>query len=137
MRKLMKAKGIRKSPGCSWIEVDNRVHVFTVDDTSHPQIKEIYIKLEEMMKKIENTGRYVSVNSSVHRSQKFHSEKLAFAFGLLSLPSWMPIYVANSKHPQKRGRRLTERVMISVFTLKLIQSLFTIILYNINCWRIN
>ncbi|KAK7263913.1 hypothetical protein RJT34_31512 [Clitoria ternatea] len=93
MRKLIKAKGIRKSPGCSWIEVDNRVHVFTVDDTSHPQIKEIYTKLEEMMKKIEDTGSYVSVISSAHRNQKYHSEKLAFAFGLLSLPSWMPIHV--------------------------------------------
>ncbi|XP_029149797.1 pentatricopeptide repeat-containing protein At2g13600 isoform X2 [Arachis hypogaea] len=93
MRKLMKVKGIRKSPGCSWIEVDNTVHVFTVDDTNHPQIKEIYIKLEEMMKKIEHTGRYISSVSSPHRSQKYHSEKLAFAFGLLSLPSWMPLYV--------------------------------------------
>ncbi|XP_004506730.1 pentatricopeptide repeat-containing protein At2g13600-like [Cicer arietinum] len=93
MRKLMKAKGIRKSPGCSWIEVDNRVHVFTVDDTDHPQIKEVYIKLEEMMKKIEDTGKYISVDSSVHRNQKYHSEKLAFAFGLLNLPPWMPIHV--------------------------------------------
>ncbi|KAL2322501.1 hypothetical protein Fmac_026880 [Flemingia macrophylla] len=93
MRMLMKTKGIRKSPGCSWIEVNNRVHVFSVDDTSHPQIKEIYMKLEEMMKKIEDTGRYVSVATSAHRSQKYHSEKLAFAFGLLSLPSWKPIHV--------------------------------------------
>nr|KYP45786.1 Pentatricopeptide repeat-containing protein At2g22070 family [Cajanus cajan] len=93
MRMLMKAKGIRKSPGCSWIEVNNRIHVFTVEDTSHPRIKEIYMKLEEMMKKIEETGRYVSVASSAHRSQKYHSEKLAFAFGFLSLPSWMPIHV--------------------------------------------
>ena len=93
MRMLMKVKGIRKNPGCSWIEVGNRVHVFTVDDTNHPQIKDIYIKLEEMMKKIEDTGRYVRVVSSAHRSQKYHSEKLAFAFGLLNLPPWMPIYV--------------------------------------------
>lgn len=93
MRMLIKAKGIRKSPGCSWIEVDSRVHVFTVDDTNHPQIKEIYMKLEEMMRKIEDTGRYISVVPSAHRSQKYHSEKLAFAFGLLNLPSWMPIYV--------------------------------------------
>ncbi|WJX17066.1 hypothetical protein P8452_07020 [Trifolium repens] len=93
MRKFMKTKGIRKSPGCSWIEVDNRVHVFTVDETSHPQIKEVYIKLEEMMKKIEGTGKYISEDSSVHRTTKYHSEKLAFAFGLLNLPSWMPIRV--------------------------------------------
>ncbi|CAK8562957.1 unnamed protein product [Lathyrus sativus] len=93
MRKLIKAKGIRKSPGCSWIEVDNRVNVFTVDETSHPQIKEVHMKLEEMMKKIEDTGKYISVDSSVHRSRKYHSEKLAFAFGLLNLPFWMPISV--------------------------------------------
>lgn len=96
MRKLMKVKGIRKSPGCSWIEVDNRVHVFTVDETSHPQINEVYVKLEEMMKKIEDTGRYVSIVSCAHRSQKYHSEKLAFAFGLLSLPPWMPIQVTKN-----------------------------------------
>ncbi|RHN78397.1 putative tetratricopeptide-like helical domain, DYW domain-containing protein [Medicago truncatula] len=93
MRKLMKVKGIRTSRGCSWIEVDNRVHVFTVDETSHPQIKEVYLKLEEMMKMIEDTGKYITVESSVHRSKKYHSEKLAFAFGLLNLPSWMPIHV--------------------------------------------
>lgn len=92
VRKMMKEKGIRKSPGCSWIEADNRVHVFTADDTSHPKIKEIYIKLGEMMTKIEDTGRYNS-EIAAHRSQKYHSEKLAFAFGLISLPSWMPIHV--------------------------------------------
>ncbi|XP_028780732.1 pentatricopeptide repeat-containing protein At2g13600-like isoform X2 [Neltuma alba] len=92
VRKMMKEKGIRKSPGCSWVEVDNRVHVFTVDDTSHPQVKEIYMKLEEMTKKIEDTGRYICAVDG-HRSQKYHSEKLAFAFGLISLPSWMPIRV--------------------------------------------
>ncbi|KAI4358034.1 hypothetical protein L6164_001943 [Bauhinia variegata] len=92
VRKLMKEKGIRKSPGCSWIEVDNRVHVFTVNETNHPQIKEIYKELEEMMKNIEETGRYISTVAS-HRSAKYHSEKLAFVFGLISLPSWMPIRV--------------------------------------------
>ncbi|KAK7273595.1 hypothetical protein RIF29_14651 [Crotalaria pallida] len=93
MRKLIKSKGIRKSAGCSWIEVDNRVHVFNVDDTNHPQVKEIYMKLEEMMKKIEDTGKYINVVSFGHRSKKYHSEKLAFAFGLLNVPSWKPIHV--------------------------------------------
>ncbi|XP_054792499.1 pentatricopeptide repeat-containing protein At2g13600-like [Prosopis cineraria] len=92
VRKMMKERGIRKSPGCSWIEVDHRVHVFTVDDTSHPQVKEIYMKLEETMKKIEDTGRYICA-ADAYRSRKYHSEKLAFAFGLISLPSWMPVRV--------------------------------------------
>lgn len=70
--------------------------MFTVDETSHPQINEVYVKLEEMMKKIEDTGRYVSIVSCAHRSQKYHSEKLAFAFGLLSLPPWMAIQVTKN-----------------------------------------
>ncbi|KAA8537378.1 hypothetical protein F0562_026935 [Nyssa sinensis] len=65
MRKLMREKGVRKNPGCSWIEVDNRVHVFTVDDTNHPQIKDIYRMLEEIIKKIEDTGSYVNQLHSV------------------------------------------------------------------------
>ncbi|KAJ7948045.1 Pentatricopeptide repeat-containing protein [Quillaja saponaria] len=92
VRKVMRDKGIRKSPGCSWIEVDNRVHVFTVDDINHPQIKEIYKTLEETIKKIEDTGRYVREVGSL-RSTSYHSEKLAVAFGLISLPTWMPMHV--------------------------------------------
>ncbi|GMY15758.1 pentatricopeptide repeat-containing protein At2g13600-like [Fagus crenata] len=92
VRKLMREKGIRKNPGCSWIEVENRVHVFTVDETNHPQIKDIYRMLEEMMKKIEDTGRYNTAISSL-RGQGYHSEKLAVAFGLISLPTWRPIHV--------------------------------------------
>ncbi|KAH7541784.1 hypothetical protein FEM48_Zijuj02G0004400 [Ziziphus jujuba var. spinosa] len=41
--KMMKEKGVQKNPGCSWTEVDNRVHVFIEDDTNHPQIKDVYI----------------------------------------------------------------------------------------------
>ncbi|KAI9079090.1 hypothetical protein K1719_038929 [Acacia pycnantha] len=55
-------------------------------------VKEIYMKLKEMMKKIEDTGRYTCTVDG-HRSQKYHSEKLAFAFGLISLSPWMPIRV--------------------------------------------
>ncbi|KAH7541792.1 hypothetical protein FEM48_Zijuj02G0005200 [Ziziphus jujuba var. spinosa] len=90
VRKMMKEKGIQKNPGCSWIEVDNRVHVFTVDDTNHPRIKDVYIMLEETIKKIEDTGQYLNPNKSL-REQGYHSEKLAVAFGLISLPAWMPI----------------------------------------------
>lgn len=89
VRNLMKKKGIRKNPGCSWIEVDNRVHVFTVDDTTHPRINEVYRALEEITKMIEAKGTYVSSG----RPQGRHSEKLALAFGMIALPPWMPIQV--------------------------------------------
>lgn len=48
LRKLMREKRMRKNPGCSWIEVDKRIHVFTADDINHPRIKDIYRVLEEI-----------------------------------------------------------------------------------------
>jgi len=33
----MKDKGLKKQPGCSWIEVGNTVQVFVVDDKSRSQ----------------------------------------------------------------------------------------------------
>ena len=37
VRKSMKERGLRKMPGCSWIEVDKQVHTFLAEDMSHPQ----------------------------------------------------------------------------------------------------
>nr|GEX55520.1 pentatricopeptide repeat-containing protein At2g13600-like [Tanacetum cinerariifolium] len=88
VRKFMKDKGIRKNPGCSWMEVDNRVHVFTVDDTNHPRIKDVYDNLQDIIRKIEETRVYAVKNGAM-----YHSEKLALAFGLMSLPAWMPINI--------------------------------------------
>lgn len=95
VRRSMRQKQIRKSPGCSWIEVNNRVHVFTVDDTCHPQTKEIYEKLDKLMEKIEDTGKYV-YKLGFSGPKSCHSEKLAVAFGLMSLPSWMTVYIMKS-----------------------------------------
>lgn len=41
VRKLMKDKGLKKEPGCSWIEVKNKVHIFIVDDESQLQVRDI------------------------------------------------------------------------------------------------
>ncbi|CAL9089763.1 unnamed protein product [Musa textilis] len=90
VRKLMREKGIRKNPGCSWIEVKNTVHVFTADDSSHPQIDIILRKLDELMKMIEAVGYDQSATS---QSQGYHSEKLAVSYGLVSLPERMPIHI--------------------------------------------
>ncbi|KAL2552438.1 Pentatricopeptide repeat-containing protein [Forsythia ovata] len=45
-RKLMNEKGVKKSGGCSWIEVRNRVHLFFSQDDSHAQSAEIGEVLE-------------------------------------------------------------------------------------------
>ncbi|XP_011629091.1 pentatricopeptide repeat-containing protein At4g39530 [Amborella trichopoda] len=48
MRKLMREKAVRKDPSYSWIQVKGTVHLFYVADSSHPQVREIYAKLEEL-----------------------------------------------------------------------------------------
>ncbi|XP_062112021.1 pentatricopeptide repeat-containing protein At2g35030, mitochondrial [Humulus lupulus] len=61
VRLKMKEKGLKKQPGCSWIEVGNRVHVFVVGDKSNNQSKLIYSLLTDLHEKMKKLG-YVSNN---------------------------------------------------------------------------
>nr|GMC66266.1 pentatricopeptide repeat-containing protein At3g49710 [Ipomoea batatas] len=106
IRKQMRDKGVKKKPGCSWIEVDKRIHVFVAEDHSHPMIKEIYEFWEEMLEKMKRAGYVPDVRWALIRDDgvgvreeekerclRHHSEKLAVAFGLLSTKDGMPILV--------------------------------------------
>ncbi|PKU72549.1 pentatricopeptide repeat-containing protein At1g33350-like [Dendrobium catenatum] len=48
VRKMLKDGGGKKLPGCSWIEVDNRVHQFYSGDKFHPEADVICGLLEEL-----------------------------------------------------------------------------------------
>lgn len=48
VRLKMKDKGLKKQPGCSWIEVGRRVHVFVVRDKSHSERDAIYSLILEL-----------------------------------------------------------------------------------------
>ncbi len=56
VRDSMKQLGIKKSPGKSWIEIDGKVHVFYVEDKTHPRTQEIYDYLNHIDKKIREAG---------------------------------------------------------------------------------
>ncbi|KAK9265820.1 hypothetical protein L1049_001787 [Liquidambar formosana] len=96
MRKLIKSQGIKTTPGWSWIEVHDQVQRFFVGDRSHPDCKEIYHKLEEVIHLATLIG-YVEEKSLVAMPESttgerleisgyYHSEKLAIAFGLARTP---------------------------------------------------
>ncbi|XP_061357232.1 pentatricopeptide repeat-containing protein At2g35030, mitochondrial [Gastrolobium bilobum] len=54
VRMKMKDKGLKKQPGCSWIEVGNTVQVFVVGDKSHSQyelLEYLLLDLHTNMKK--------------------------------------------------------------------------------------
>ncbi|XP_059653930.1 pentatricopeptide repeat-containing protein At3g12770-like [Cornus florida] len=56
IRNLMKQKGIRKNVGWSWIEVDKKVHVFSVGDFSHPQSQYINAELDKLNLEMKEAG---------------------------------------------------------------------------------
>ncbi|KAJ3697891.1 hypothetical protein LUZ61_001596 [Rhynchospora tenuis] len=101
VRKLMRDRGVKKEPGCSWIEVSNNVHSFLVDDTGHPEIDMVYRLLELINAKIRKLGYKPNTKLVLHAMEEGdkeyllsrHSERLAIGFGLLKLPLGAPIRV--------------------------------------------
>ncbi|GJY47222.1 pentatricopeptide repeat-containing protein [Tanacetum coccineum] len=102
LRKRMKDVGLKKEPGCSSIEVDGSFHEFIVGDNTHPQSKRIYTKLNEVSEKIKLIGyepnrsqvlQCVEEEDMQEQALHLHSEKLAIAFGLISLKKGQPIRV--------------------------------------------
>ncbi|KAJ0988787.1 hypothetical protein J5N97_007143 [Dioscorea zingiberensis] len=91
-RRLMKEKGVVKTPGCSLIEVGNGVHEFFAGDRDHPRREEIYEMLNDMVVKLKGSGYEPCMFSALHDADQegkeqallHHSEKLAFAFGLIT-----------------------------------------------------
>lgn len=105
IRERMRVKGLKKDPGCSWIEVGNKIHTFITRDRSHPQCDEIYEKLSEMRDKLEREEGYRAETSNVlhnvEEKEKVkllhgHSERLALAYGLLETPRGRPIRVTKN-----------------------------------------
>ena len=56
VRKKTKDKGLKKQPGCSWIDVGNTVHAFVVDDNSHCEFENIYLLLHDLHTKMKKIG---------------------------------------------------------------------------------
>ncbi|OMP02158.1 hypothetical protein CCACVL1_02907 [Corchorus capsularis] len=94
VRRAMKDKGIAKEPGCSWIEVNKQIHAFVLGDTSHPKSNEINRRLNQLIHKLMGIGYVPDTNYVLQDlegeqrddSLRYHSEKLAIVFGLMSLP---------------------------------------------------
>lgn len=49
VREKMDCSGVVKEAGCSWIEMNNEVHVFTARDKSHPDTNLIYLLMDNLI----------------------------------------------------------------------------------------
>ncbi|CAJ1957996.1 unnamed protein product [Sphenostylis stenocarpa] len=56
VRKQMRQQGVVKQPGCSWIEIQSRVHVFMVKDKRHPRRKDIHLVLKILTEQMKRAG---------------------------------------------------------------------------------
>ncbi|XP_028776972.1 pentatricopeptide repeat-containing protein At5g40410, mitochondrial isoform X2 [Neltuma alba] len=101
LRASMKAKGLIRSPGISFIEHGKKIHRFVVDDYSHPDADKIHEKLEDLIRKIHEAGFLPETESVLHNVDEEvkmdminkHSEKIALAYGLLVKSSDEPLVV--------------------------------------------
>lgn len=106
VQKLMNERGVKIELEQSWIEIRNRVHTFIGRDRSHPQTDKIYAKLEELTKQIKNAGYAPSSKVLIHECEDnqnehhlcYHSEMLAFSFGLITMPLGVPIRIFKNIH---------------------------------------
>lgn len=94
VRKMMNDSGVKKEPACSWVDIENKVHMFVASDDAHPEKDDIRIMWEKISERIKEMG-YVPDTSQVlwlveqqEREVRLqhHSEKLALAFALLKTP---------------------------------------------------
>ncbi|KAK8582790.1 hypothetical protein V6N13_069558 [Hibiscus sabdariffa] len=128
IRSTMGARKLKKELSCSWITVKGKVHRFVVGDKHHPQTENIYGKLKELNHSFMDVESVLLKEEDVsfglpERIQQLteHSERLAIAFGLISIPSNAPIIIFKNLRACKHchdfakhvsmvtGRRITIR----------------------------
>ncbi|CAM6129666.1 unnamed protein product [Calypogeia fissa] len=101
LQKQRLERGVTKQPGLTWIEVNNEVHSFRVDEQEHPQIEEIHAELDRLSRLMKEAGYVPDTKFVLHDVEDeekisrlcHHSEKLAIAFGIISTPPGTPIRI--------------------------------------------
>ncbi|KAI3824167.1 hypothetical protein L1987_05616 [Smallanthus sonchifolius] len=99
IRKCLRNNGVKKNPGCSWIEINKKIHVFVADDSSHPMLNSITNYWRHLLNKMKEVGYEPDVvrDDGTRKDDKGrHSEKLAVVFGLLSTKDGEPLYVVKN-----------------------------------------
>lgn len=92
VKKLLEDRGLRKVPGCSWIELKKKMHSFVSVDELNPQIEQLHALLVELSTEMKLQGyvpdtKVVLYELDKNEKEKIvlgHSEKLALAFGLIN-----------------------------------------------------
>lgn len=103
-RSLMKHTGVKKRPGCSWVQGKEGTATFFVGDRTHPQSQKIYEILAGLVQRIKAMGYVPQTSFALHDVDDEekgdllfeHSEKLALAYGILTTAPGTPIRITKN-----------------------------------------
>ncbi|VVB12553.1 unnamed protein product [Arabis nemorensis] len=92
LRERIGRRGLRKNPGCSWIEIKGKVNIFVAGDSSNPETEKIEAFLRGVRARMREEGyspqtKYALIDAKEMEKEEAlcgHSEKLAMALGILS-----------------------------------------------------
>ncbi|XP_051115120.1 pentatricopeptide repeat-containing protein At4g02750 [Andrographis paniculata] len=101
MRLKMRNTGVDKARGYSWVEVENKIHTFSVGDSNHAEVGRIHAFLEGLDLRMRRDGYVAATKLVLHDVEeeekqhmlKHHSEKLAVAYGMMKTPAGRPVRV--------------------------------------------
>ncbi|XP_031270088.1 pentatricopeptide repeat-containing protein At3g05340-like [Pistacia vera] len=102
----MKEMGVDKETGISWIEIENAVHSFVVDDRSHPNAEIIYEVLAELFRHMIDEG-YQPDKRFIQTEQlppRLHHQNLRKKMEHLCLNSSLPLILSIQKAVAKPNR---------------------------------
>ncbi|CAK9253763.1 unnamed protein product [Sphagnum jensenii] len=99
-----KERDAKKQPGRTWIEVNDAVHTFVVDDQIHPEMIKIRAELKRLSVLMHDAGYVPNTKFVLHDVEEeekvihlcHHSEKLAIAFGLMSTDPGTPLRIVKN-----------------------------------------
>ncbi|XP_010525331.1 PREDICTED: pentatricopeptide repeat-containing protein At5g50390, chloroplastic isoform X2 [Tarenaya hassleriana] len=106
--KTLRNKGLTIMPACSWVEVRDQTHCFLSGDGcdvyGETVKRQIYQKLDDLMEEIYENGYlpdeektlFPDVDENEERVLRYHSEKLALAYGLINTPGWKPLQITQN-----------------------------------------
>ncbi|XP_043700253.1 putative pentatricopeptide repeat-containing protein At2g01510 [Telopea speciosissima] len=104
VKKSMKERGVKKVPAYSWVEIKQKIHMFSANDRSHTRMDEIRKKLKWLSGQMEKEGYKPDTSCALHNVEQelkveslmYHSERLAIAFALISTPQGSPIRIVKN-----------------------------------------
>ncbi|KAJ4973940.1 hypothetical protein NE237_007114 [Protea cynaroides] len=70
VKKSMKDRGVKKVPAYSWVEIKQKIHIFSANDKSHPQMAEIRVMLKWLSMKMMKEGYKPDTSCALHNVER-------------------------------------------------------------------